>query len=41
LDGSEEVDHEGDCEENADEDKEHHELIAALVLDHPDDKDEE
>lgn len=41
LDGSEEVDHEGDGEEDADEDEEHHELVAALMLYHPYDKDEE
>jgi hypothetical protein len=40
LDGGEEVDHEGNCEEDGDEDEEHHGLVAALVLDHVEDEDE-
>lgn len=41
LDGGQEIDQEGHCEEDAEEDEEHDALVAALVLNHPDDQDEE
>lgn len=41
LYGSKEVDHKGNSEEEGDEDEKHHGLVAALVLDHVEDEDEE
>lgn len=41
LNGCEEVYHEGYCEEDADKDEDHDALIAALMLDHPENHDEE
>ncbi len=41
LYGCEEIDHKRDCEEDADEDEDHDALIATLMLDHPQNHDEE